>query len=700
MKKKTIFGVSALAGLLLLSAGCTESKTPVDPGTQDPGTQNPGTQVQDKVDLGGETMNVYVSYCAQTGATFTGKMSGFTTYTNPVDGITYLAGNLLPMWKEVETKLNCKIHDSVWDFEKDKYTVKKTQDQWKNVLKEDANFSKIDFLMTDSASAAEMMKNDKLVNLYDYLEYMPNFAKFLDEHPSVESEMTNLDDELYMLPYFDGLDSVEKMILMNTEVVEALLDNDAAVYDTTSAKATVYQPTIDTSKDMLVKISVNGVAEDLTIKASENPITRQNSLQTQNGRTFVEALKAHIDTAYMTSGKYTKRSQVFTGESACYTTDDLIALMRCAVNNPGLLGVQSVQGIVPRETKDSRIDSILYFTQIWGVRGVVSEKEYLYFGKDGKLKDARTTAATYDALDKLHQLYQEGLIINGFEDGDAGTKYNAEYLTGKSGATLLMYDYNATQAVYNQVDENGIGTASSKYNGVMPVLPPLTKWEDDTITDSKYALSRYTEDTRTNKGAGTVIPVKDDEEQIIRACQLADFFYSPEGANLQDYGPAGYTEGTIDIGGQVVPKYTSTIMKAINDSGLGWNNYFRTCVGTTQGIGHVRSDGVDYQVTHMSGRKGLQNILTAVKSGAVICATTTRANGFGATVPSQWSSSPTVTDTYVTLTDFWKRGTGKSGWRQVVIDGWDVATKTALEALWATANNDYLNHYQSLLNLK
>ena len=65
--------------------------------------------------------------------------------------------------------------------------------------------------MTDSATASEMNAQGRLVNLNDYLEYMPNFSKFLEEHPTVASEMTNLDGELYMLPYFDGLDAPEKM---------------------------------------------------------------------------------------------------------------------------------------------------------------------------------------------------------------------------------------------------------------------------------------------------------------------------------------------------------------------------------------------------------------------------------------------------------------------------------------------------------
>lgn len=700
MKKKTILGVSALAGLLLMSATGCEKKV-------------------DNPDMEGKTLNVYVNYCKETGVTYTGlkagKGSSFngTAYTNPIDGQTYVEGDLLPMWKAVQDNLNCKINDAVWDFAEDAYTQKATKDQWTKI-KDNANFGTIDLLLTDSASAAEMNQQGRLVNLNDYLEYMPNFAKFLEEHPTVASEMTNLDGELYMLPYFDGLDSPEKMFLMNTELVQWLLDDDAKLtgdYDTTAAKATAYNAFIDTSKNQKVQVSVAGKAKTITLKAAKNPVTAQNELATKNGASYVQALKDYIDAAYMPSGVYAKRSEVFTAEHACYTVDDLIALMRCAVNNSVYLygAANKVHGIIPRETKDSRIDSILYFAQAWGVRGLTSEKEFLYFDENGKLADARTTAATYDALGYLHQLYQEGLIINGFEASSGGS-YTAKYLSGSEGAALLMYDYNATQAVYNKLDENGIGKADYKYNGIMPVLPPLTKWANNPFT--KNALSRYTEDARSNKGSGTVLPTFDgkDESQIIAACQLADYFYGTEGAELQDFGPAGvnettglaYREGTTNIGGIDYPKYTRTIMDEINASTLGWNNYFRACVGTTQGIGHVRSDAVDYQVTHTSGQKGLNNLLSAVNSGVVTCALTTREAGFGAMVPSQWSSSPAETSSYAQLSEFFTRGTGDSGWRSVVIHGWEESsvTRASLEALWSVHAKDYLQHYQQLFDLR
>lgn len=384
----------------------------------------------------------------------------------------------------------------------------------------------------------------------------------------------------------------------------------------------------------------------------------------------------------------------------------MIALLRCAVNNSVYLYGEAgkVQGLIPRGEANNRIITILQFAQVWGVQGLTAESDYLYFDKDGNLCDARTTAKTYDALEKLSQLKAEGLIIDGWDQlgSKNGTKYTSSYLTGKDGAALMIYDYNATQAVNNKLDEaTGIGTANAKYSGIMPVLPPVTTWDNNTISGSQYKYTRYTEDARAFKGAGSVVPLKDNVEQIKAACQLIDYFYSEEGAVLQDYGTADYHNGTITVAGVQYPKIKAEVQAAINASGLGWNDWYRAAVGSTQGIGHVRSDGLDYQVTHPAGQKGLGNILSAISSGAVVCATTYRDLGFGATVPAKWDVSANA-ESIQTLIDFWAQGSNNTHWRAVINGGWagSETSRATLEALWTESNNTYLAHYRNLLNIK
>lgn len=653
-------------------------------------------------DLNGRTINCYVNYCGKSGVTFTGKaLNG--SFKNPIDGKTYVKGDLLPMWDQVQKNLNVTIHDSVYDV--DGYVSVKDDAQYTSLSGYD-QFNKLDFVMMSNKNANSFAKDSKLVDISKYLDKMPNYKAFLDQNQTIKKEMTNSDGQMFMLPYFDGLNAAEHMFLMNTELVEKLLDEANPTYDETAVtNGGAYQPTIKTDADYKVGISVNGKLQDLQVKASTNPVKRQNDLATKTGKTYAEALKAHLQEAYganVGAGKtYSKLSEIYTSEAACYNTDDLVALMRVAVNNSKYLGHEGqVQGFIPREAKDSRIDSVLWLMQIWGIQGIrgTAEKDALYFDKDGQLQDGRVQSVSYDGLTKLHQLYQEGLIVKAFDNSTSGS-YTAKYLTGKEGAALMMFDYNTTQTANNKKDDNGNGKDDSEYFGTMPVLPPLTKWANDNITDSKYALSRYIESSRANKGSGTVIPKHATEEDDIAACQFADYFFSEEGAKLQDYGPEAYSEGTVTIAGVQYPAYKKVLLDNAVTSGLGWNDYCRTVMGTTQGIGHVRTTGVEYQFMHVSGRKGQANLESAVASGAVIVARSDRAAGFAASVPSQWSSNAEATEIQA-LVDFWARGTGDSVWRKVVLNGWEASdvTRASLEALFETSNRVYLEHYRTLLN--
>ncbi|MDE6047551.1 MAG: hypothetical protein K2F56_02870 [Anaeroplasmataceae bacterium] len=704
MKKKLLLaGVAALSVVTLASCGGKNTRPPVVPPTGGTEVKLPDITFDTTSRLSGKTMNMYLNYKAKSGVTYTGNESKLgATYQNPIDGKTYARGDLMPMWSEVESRLGVTIHDAVRDFTADAYT-QDSEDKIYTAIGSDRNIENIDIMMTNSANAVKYATDNHLVNLADYFQYMPNLYTFFQEHPSVYSELVDANGNLYLAPYFDGLDSVEKMFIFNTELVEKLLDEENPSFDETAAAETAYQPFINTSKDYKVLISDGGKAKDLVVKAATNPVEAQNKLATKNGKTYTEALREYIDKAYMTSGEYTKRSEVFNSEKACYSTDDMIALMRCAVNNSVYLYGEpgKVHGIVPRGQANNRVITILQLAQIWGVRGLTSEKDMLYYDNNGNLVDLRTTEKALDALDKLHQLKQEGLIIDGWDaEGAKNGTFYYQYLTGASGAALMIYDYNATQVVNNKLDATtGIGTSTSKYNGLMPVLPPVTEWEDNYINSNEYLYTRYTEDTRAFKSAGSVVFKSVDEEQIIAACQLIDYFYGDAGAALQDYGPAAYVDGKITLAGVQYDKIKTSVFTAINKSGLGWNDWMRDVVGTTQGMGHVRSDGLDYQVTHPVGQVGLNNLLSAVASGAVVCATTARPAGFGATVPAYYSQNATTTE-ITELVDFWKQGMGNTAWRAVINDGWTTTTKESLRATWAKADEVYLTFYNDYLRLK
>ena len=104
-------------------------------------------------------------------------------------------------------------------------------------------------------------------------------------------------------------------------------------------------------------------------------------------------------------------------KEACYNVDELIALMRVIKANPKLISGDANKEIVTffvRGQADNRVNTINQMAQLWGVQGVSSAQQKLYFDANGKLHDAQTTIGTYEALEYISQMYEEGLIQQEF----------------------------------------------------------------------------------------------------------------------------------------------------------------------------------------------------------------------------------------------------------------------------------------------
>ena len=87
-------------------------------------------------------------------------------------------------------------------------------------------------------------------------------------------------------------------------------------------------------------------------------------------------------------------------------------------NAPTLNGTDSVQGLFSREDNNNqrRVDMFRFAGVLFGVRGLESRQDYLYVGEDGMLYDARQQVETYEALDRMNAMVQEGLISKAFAD--------------------------------------------------------------------------------------------------------------------------------------------------------------------------------------------------------------------------------------------------------------------------------------------
>ncbi|MBQ9449018.1 MAG: hypothetical protein IJU60_04005 [Acholeplasmatales bacterium] len=779
MKKKVfltgVAAAAAVASLTLVSCGGGNTPTQTTTG----GTPTTTAPAENAVD-------VFLNYKNTSGITFQ-KIGGNTTHTNPIDNITYKANDLLPVWKTYQTNLNLKLRDASTYNEgaDDNSTYKHFNDAPTGWVSSTDASQKIDLFYNSTANINKMGSEGKAVNLKDYIDAnkMPNFKQYLTEHPEIKKEIQYGDNgAIYFTPYLDGYNAIERMIVMDTHSVELLLDADLSTLPATlgqlaagtTAAATSkglkgapqFTPFIDANYNYpdattTVKIDTGApAATDLVIKQTANIIKQQNESLTAGttGRALIQQMQEYLDAAFegkIGDGKtYAKRSEIFTSGKAAYNTDELIALMRVFKANPDVLfydvtgdaasaveNCVEVQGWFPRGEDNSRIQNLLMFAgEIFGVQGMGAEKDHLYFTADGKMHDAETTAASYDMLENLNDLYQEGLLLKDFwAEGAKGgktyvNKYFAHTTDGQSSFGLLMHDYTATQSAPNDLDgglgtkpanrkktSTGINFANYSVKGIRPVLSPLTYWastsswsqsqslfagESNVVNKTGKTLNRYYEENRAVKGNSWCIPSTSDN--VEGAIKLMDYLFSEEGNRIHNFGPSTYWDlGTVLD--EQWPILKTAVLSDYSETGGDIWDYFRGVIGSTQGVGHYRPTALDYQSTNKWAKDAYNALNHAVLSGAQLSSKCVSANyTWTSTVPV--SCYPTlgtsITDLYAPVTKFWaqdKRSASANGWvvlvsdaskfegGTVVTDGTNYSKSLAeVEGLFETKNHNYL----------
>ncbi|HHZ12127.1 MAG TPA: hypothetical protein GYA05_05375 [Acholeplasmataceae bacterium] len=115
----------------------------------------------------------------------TSILSNIQEYGGLANGKTYSQGDLKPVWEELEKRLKVSF-ENVYSGQS---SVKKEYDYWKSL-----NFDGVDVVVGNADDISEDGKLGKIVNLADYLDYMPNLKKFLEENPIVYlSLLSNLE---------------------------------------------------------------------------------------------------------------------------------------------------------------------------------------------------------------------------------------------------------------------------------------------------------------------------------------------------------------------------------------------------------------------------------------------------------------------------------------------------------------------------
>lgn len=652
--------------------------------------------------------NVDIFYTTYESGATTGVTYRSSSAYISMEGYTYSLGDLMPLWRQLSKNLEINISDAC-DYESTDYDV-----QQKLVYSEAEGGRTfyyrnrmIDIYANTYQNILSVSENGDALCLSDYFNDLPNFKAYLDSHPSLSEQIKTTDGKIYFIPYIEPVDSIEKTFNMNADMVYALLDAESPTYDTDTNLSDFYEPQLNYGTNE--KISVTGTNSDkdeINVNIATNIISLQNSLTVKNGQNLTMTLRNYLNETYgdyVGSGKlYEKLSDIFLSKSACYNADELIALMRCVKTNPIYLTGDSIINVFfPRTTNDaSCIQSITEFAQIWGISGLTSEKDYLYFDSEGILEDARTNLATYTALKLLNDLYNEGLIVNDFYSNST-VKYSLASFGGGNG--FMTYDDFQTTSLYQNDDSNPLSLGDSQTNHITPVLPPVTFWSND--NHDVYNFTRHIEDTYTVGDYAWCIPK--DSDSIQSALKIFDYFFSEEGSALANYGPLAFTDGTEDVLGNTTYKVSTQIKENISESLYKYMTWYKVYVGSCQNLGYVSDINMKYQFALTNAQNGMTNINVAIDNGVVSC-TTMDGEGFNKTV---WKYYNKLTDLQVSnsklyiskLVSFWEPQVGEFEHNLVIKNGYATSSKTEEEILagysnlFITSNNEYLSIYRNVL---
>jgi len=527
------------------------------------------------------------------------------------DGKTYLAGDLKPTWVEVENVLGVKFENQYQGN-----SASNEFDFWKDRLEE------VDMLSGTAAKLSEYGEAGSIVNIAEYLDMMPNFKAYLEANPIVRLSITGNTETgaIYFSPYFDGVNDIERMPLMRVDWVQKLLDGEGEFTAEASNKlaAAVYTPYMPTTGSVEIDVvTLDGTAVEKVTKnydAAGNIVAKMNDAGELDGVAAVNMLRAYIDTAY--NGYYgTERSNLFIGQNAAWDADELVALLRCVVANPQTLnGTDTVQGLFSREDNNNqrRVDMFRFAGTLFGVRGLESRQDFLWICADGELHDARQELDAYNAMAKMNEMVQEGLISKAFvEMAEESTK---TYLENDMG--FMHYDYNQTQTVYNK----SALQEGEKYSAVMV---PVARWFDGTSEDGVFM--RFTESWRSVKTDGwgiSVAGVEGNQDKLYAALKLIDYAYSPKGQILMSYGPDAFIK--MENGEYVTFNFNGTEMPVIADATYAelwekasgnYTNYARQYLGST--LSFAKSQAFEYQCTHEVGKEGAGKISVAIALGTI-----------------------------------------------------------------------------------
>lgn len=644
---------------------------------------------------------------------------------------------------------------------------------------------------------------------------MPNLKAWLDGHPSIKAQIIankGADNEgIYFTPYFDGLDQNEQQMNMNIDIVKALLDStpgnaeanaklsaetmdyvdkaEAGKFDQTKFYTTGFayntpfiesmdnqeiavskqkQTGLDTagaarvdenSKANYTSVEYEAAKINVTIEAGHTIIDELKAVQAANsgitGEQVVNTLKTYLEKTYgkyVGEGKlYANYSDIFISGSACYNTDELIALFYAVKTNPGYLSGNATNTMVPffpRTGEDGRLRRVISMMQIFGARGLEGEFERNWINAEGKLCDGRTQEYLLYGLTLINELQQDKLFPETEGWTTDGTTVKGDFRSGAlaDGIAFMCNDMSNVAAF------NKSKTGKGKCYNITGVLPPVTKWAF-TYTDGSntknanneaivgaqlnadgsskgWSYTRFSEDDRSLKSGGWSIvakAVKGKQEKLDKILKMFDYMYTPEGSVLECFGynaqaseerkaavakkrSGGETAAKNYAGGadeylaqdssgnfyvNVTDEYKAEQVRTTQGT---WHNFMTQYWGSCLGIGNIRTNYLEAQLTDELQKVGTAKLTANRGTGAYFLATTTGSN-FLSVVKTTCAYDKTQEEANKAgddLVKFWNQSLKSGLYYTVAMKGWssqEVYNKpSTVVALFDAYNNSKLKN--------
>lgn len=507
------------------------------------------------------------------------------------NGTTVSAGQLKPMWQQVAKDVNATFKDVTIQNQK-------AADMLKTASANgfaDATIFGGNSLATSLMSFGAEGKFVDLSKLMDEGE-MPHLKAYLDANPSIKNSITAYDGSIYHVPYIAEVGTYSHAFTMRESWVKNLLDvADSANYDTATTIQASYEGFWKGDK---ARTANNGGTvtpkEGVTVtkKTNENIITLMNSTS-MNGKDLAVCLKNYIKRNY----DFTNPSELYLGAKAAYDIDELVALFRVIKANPSYLTGGKATVVYPFFTRQSsyREDVLRFATYFDGVKvhGSDSYQARWYIDNNGDIQYTYSQEDFYQVLTYLSQLVSEGLFYNDLFDVSNKSNHRSALYGSDNGASpsfgFMTFDFTASTTA------DALNTANGK--DVVGVLPPVSRVNG--------VWQYYIDNSRVIKPDGWAISSASSDEEIYRACTVFDYFFTEEGALLQNYGFDYMLEKDAKFTGPdgiSYPKYDSWTLTTANARANGdLSTFLRNFMGCLMPVGYQKEIGFEYQYTSERG---------------------------------------------------------------------------------------------------